>query len=296
MKTLPLRNVAATMVAVALGIGSTSAIAEVLRCDGCTFGSAESRAVASGMGDRLVLDFTDGDIWQFSVVVDPDAHRIFGQPPPLMAVDVGLSSDDVQEFQDIAQLWRSNGGSLKLNYELRPGDPLYPPGFTGFSARDITWSVQARESVGRSVATRDFPGAAGRLAGILQGVMIEAARVVVGDAQLRIIVIFPDGSSGVFVIDQNHTTQAKFEFGSARDSEGNIVPDQSHVEGQPNHLALVGQHRFTQDQNLADWLQRARQLGIPVSDRRERPSDRPMVVECTVRDGRVDCVARYIGL
>jgi len=280
-----------------LAINPLPALSEILRCDQCLYFNAEERALEAGFGNYTVLNFQDKVMWRFAVVVDPEARRIFGHPLPLMAVDIGVDPADAAAFNEIASVWANNGGSLKLDFEMRPGDPLYPTGtLTGFGARDVTWSAQVRESIGRTIARLDYPGEAGRVVSTLSSVVLSAVKAVAGDAQLRVIVVFPDGSSAIFVISPNHTTQAEYELGSARDSEGNIVPDQSHVAGGPNNLRLLGTLRFDDPNNLANWLERASQLGIPFSDGRAQPNNRPVIVECTWVGGKVFCKARYASV
>lgn len=284
--------------ACAIGLlAATPANAESLRCDGCTYFQAQNKALAAGFGDHLVMDFQGAQLYRFYVDVDPEAIQIFGRPPRLSANDIGVSAADAETFRTLSDVMANNGGSLKLDVELRPGDPLYPTGtFTGFGSRDITWNTAIRESVGRTVAALDYRGEAGRLVSAIQSVALSAIEAVAGETQLRVIVEFPDGSSAVFVIDKDHSTQAVFELGSARDSEGNVVPDQSHVEGAENHRNLLGASTFNNFQNFLNFMQRARQLGIPFTDGRGSSNEeRPIVVECTWSDGKLECRARYIG-
>ena len=249
------------------------------------------------MGHHVIMDFRYGTLWQFAISVDRDAYRVHGQPVPLMADPVEPTREDIDQFREIARLWNANSGSLKMDYALRPGDPLYPEGpLTGFGARDVTLSVAIRESIGRTVSTLEFRGEAARMIATLQGRVLHAAEAVAGQSRLRVIVQFPDGSSAVFVIDKDHTLQAEYEMGSARDSEGNIVPDQSHAEGQQNHSNLEGQHRFTDATNAREWIDRARSLGIPIVDSRNGNSGRPILVNCIWENGKMKCVARFASI
>jgi hypothetical protein len=280
-----------------LALLAPSAHAVTLRCDGCNFQQAENRALAAGLGDHVVLDFQYGTLWQFAISVDRDAIQIPGRPVPLTADPFEPSSQDAAQFREIAGLWKQNGGSLKLDFVIQPGDPLYPSAsLTGFRAHDVTFSTSIRESIGRTVASLEFRGEAGRLVSGLQSLILHAAESVAGSARLRVIVRFPDGSSGVFVIDKDHTVQAEYELGSARDSEGNIVPDQSHVEDGPNHLALIGDSRFENPDNARDFINRARAFGIPVTDTRGQNVGRPILVNCVMENGKMKCIARFASL
>lgn len=280
------------LAALLLSLVVPAAHAITLRCDGCSHQQAENRARLAGYGDHLVMDFRHGVLWQFSVRLDSEP----GRRRELRVDEIEPSAADRASFLEIAALWNANGGSLKLDYDLRPGDPLYPTAsFTGFGARDITWTTSIRESIGRTVASLEFSGAAGRFVSMIQSTVLHAAEMVAGESRLRVIVQFPDRSTAVFVVDKDHSRQAQYELGSARDSEGNIVPDQSHVAGQENHLDLLGLYRFDDPDNFAEWIERAQLIGIPVVDRRGSTGERrPIVVECvTETSGRLNCVARY---
>lgn len=274
---------------------SACAHAGTLRCDGCTYNDVYDRALAAGFGDHMVMNFRDAQLHRFAVRADQDAQQTPGRPPILVAFDLGVHPEDVAAFQALSDVVNSNGGSLKLNFALKPDNPIYPGDLTGFSSREITWSTSNREFVGRAVATADFPGAAGRLVAALTSAITAAAASVVGETRLRVVVFFRDGSSAVFVIDKDHSTQAEYELGSARDAEGNIVLDQSHIEGGQNHSDLIGEHSFRDAQNFGNWFDRARQLGIPVTTSFSSGTriNRPVIVECTISGGKLMCRGRY---
>lgn len=281
-----------SLVAFTLSMWALPAMGAVLRCDACDSQQINHKLVAhGGVGDRLVFDFHNGEVRSFLVSVDRDAHRLYGQPPPLQIEEQFVQPEDREAFRAIAAVWRANRGSLKFNIELGPGDFGYPAGLlANRNASDVVMRPSYRFQVGLAVATwglgqsGPWGASAGELIAITRATILTVAEVFTGQVQIRVRVVFPDGSSAVFVIDRSHSQEARYEPGSARDSDGNPLPDPY------NSQTLAGQHVFTSEDNLRRWLELAEFFGIPVVRASGRlGSGQRMGLACTSTPTGVTC-------
>lgn len=281
-----------SLVAFTLSMWALPAMGAVLRCDACDSQQINHKLVAhGGVGDRLVFDFHNGEVRSFLVSVDRDAPRLFGQPPPLQIEEQLVQAEDREAFRAIAAVWRANRGSLKFNIELGPGDFGYPAGLlANRNASYVVMRPSYRFQVGLAVATwglgqsGPWGASAGELIAITRATILTVAEVFTGQVQIRVRVVFPDGSSAVFVIDRSHSQEARYEPGSARDSDGNPLPDPY------NSQTLAGQHVFTSEDNLRRWLELAEFFGIPVVRASGRlGSGQRMGLACTSTPTGVTC-------
>jgi len=284
-----------SLVAFTLSMWALPAMGAVLRCDACDSQQINHKLVAhGGVGDRLVFDFHNGEVRSFLVSVDRDAPRLFGQPPPLQIEEQLVQAEDREAFRSIAAAWRANGGSLKFDTVLDPGTLGYPAGLlANRNASDVVMRPSYRFQVGLAVGTwgLDRSGPLSRQVGeviaLTRSTMLTLAEVWTGKLQIRVRVVFPDGSTAVFVMDRNHSLEARYEPGSARDSDGNPLPDPWSLD---NSHTLAGQHVFTSEDNLRRWLELAEFFGIPVVRASGRlGSGQRMGLACTSTPTGVTC-------
>jgi hypothetical protein len=197
-----------------------------------------------------------------------------------------------QLFLAVAEYWSLNSNSLRKDIIIRPGDYNYPPGIANGSAFNAAIANTEREFYTNSMVPFINLVPSNSLLGGLQALASAIAMSVYG-IEMTVTVYFNDGSSMKVKYEKGNSATPRYVEGSARDSDGNRIADQSAIT---NPGQFVGVNTFSTNQNLQNWLYAARLYGIPVTSGRPSGSGTvtvgPVQIVCTNTPKGVECVEK----
>ncbi|HVJ61240.1 MAG TPA: hypothetical protein VM555_00815 [Tahibacter sp.] len=247
--------------ALVLGV-SADGFAKSIACNACTYEQREAAAIGQGTGARYVHDLRFGAIHKFIVEREPAPGGRF----TYSALEYSVETDLVDSFGKLKALYDANGGSLAVNLN---GDlPAQSAGSAGrsLSAYDAVDPGAYQNAVADYLAADWYSGLTSGSYQIIYGA-IYAFRIMdfANGPQLTFEVEFPDGSKMVFKFELA-TKKWVYVKGSARDSNGNNIPDSRAdvvrvSEGTQRYL-FDGPNG---DQNRERAMERFQQLGIPMA-------------------------------
>lgn len=234
----------------------------IAACHGCSDVRAKStaeaqvpRTAAAGVYDVYIVDSPGNRLRLFRVTAEREGRTAFNFAQPRVP-----SSTYQRYFNTSRGEWDYVRQSLKPNIVL-------PRDFPVQSAETVIGNAYNQtvvsEQLNRHVPTR---------IGSLFGAALAMLRTVFTSA-ITAEVAFPDGTSALFVLDRidnltgGHTFVYRYKPGSARDSDGNTIPDS--VSAFDNYGG-----RFSTGGNLARFRDRAKMYGVewPEGFREELPS------------------------
>ncbi|MEJ2515337.1 MAG: hypothetical protein P8080_07745 [Gammaproteobacteria bacterium] len=194
----------------------------VTACHGCT--DTEARRMAQAQvplrlretrQDVYVVDTPNQRLRRYTVEV-----RLVGGFPYAMAWPEAPDRTWSREFEILAGDWHQAAGLLKSGIDLPPGAPVD-------SVTEVFYSAASEEAVSAAL-NRNLTAFAN---GVL-GSVLKLLPEMVWSADIYVTVHFADGTSGRFRLTDLEPTDSelhifKFRYvdGSARDSEGNAIPD-----------------------------------------------------------------------
>lgn len=234
---------------------STAAISAPIECNTCDYNAANQKAKAAGAGTHYVYNFSSKQIWGFQVTFFP-RNRSF------ISRNVQVDVNYVTAFLELANYWQQNGGTLKTNLTIRPGDDNYPPEIANGSA----WFA-ATTFAERNFYLASFP----RLADVMpDNTFLDSFDALFSQLatnyfgyELTVTVYFTDGSSMKVEYSEGYSETPEYVQGSAKDSDGNPIPDGSAAS---NPAQFQGVYAFSTQSNLDNWLFAARVAGIPITN------------------------------
>lgn len=286
------RVILACLIFVSVGFGQSalSAALRAYRCDSCsTPAQFNSRALQGPMfGNRYVYNLDTGIIKKFFLQPDqgggvPRGNNGSGNDlaaPPIVwvASEVAVESQVTSFLSDLSRIYGDLGNSLHYqgtidlgsvlaeagaavlmgNPELTGGhDQVYNFVSNGQFRNIVTDHVRADVLANPDIATLGRVSATG-------GVNLAVVELDFGLQQQTSVSIqatWPDGSFVVFEYNRD-TGRLEYVDGSARDSQQNTVPDNSHQQPGGNPGDLIGMWRPT---DVNRWLDAAAMRGIPVT-------------------------------
>lgn len=234
----------------------------VVSCHGCSYTRAKitaesqvSRSAKAGIYDVYVVDSPGNKLRLFRVTAEREGR---------MAINVAHartpSSTYQSYFKSSRTEWDYVRQSAKPNIILEPDFPVQ-------SAESVIGNAYNQTVISEQL-NRHIPTRIGSLFG--------AALVIyktVFTSEITAEVAFPDGTTALFVLDRidnltgGHAFVYRYKPGSARDSDGNLIPDS--VGAFDNYGG-----RFSTGDNLGRFRNRAKMYGVewPEGFKEELPS------------------------
>lgn len=194
----------------------------VTACHGCTDTQARRTAQAQvpltrreASHDVYVVDTPNQRLRRYVVRI-----RLVGGFPYAMAWPEAPDPTWAREFDLLARDWHQAARLLKSGVDLPPGAPVD-------SVTEVFYSAASEEAVSAALNRN--------LTAFANGVMGSALKLlpeVIWSADIYVTVHFADGTSGRFRLtdlepmdSELHVFKFRYVEGSARDSEGNAIPD-----------------------------------------------------------------------
>jgi hypothetical protein len=234
---------------------STAAISAPIECNTCDFSAANKKALTAGAGTHYVYNFSTRQIWGFQVTYIAKIRSFTSK-------NVQVDANYVTAFLKLATYWQQNGGSLKTDLTIRPGDGNYPPAISDGSA----W-LAATTFAERNFYLASFPAYSDVFPNntFLDGVDSLISQLATGyfGFELTVTVYFADGSSIKIAYNKGNSQTPVYVEGSAKDSDGNPIPDGSVAS---NPAQFQGVYVFSTQSNLNNFLFAARVAGIPITN------------------------------
>lgn len=249
---------AATMLATPAGAADPA----IAACHGCSDATAKSmaeaqvpRTASAGVYDVYIVDSPGNRLRLYRVTAEREGRMAFNYAQARTP-----SSTYLGYFRTSRSEWDYVRQAVKPNIVL-------PRDFPVQSAESVIGNAYNQtvisEQLNRHVPTR---------IGSLFGAALAMLRTVFTRA-ITAEVAFPDGTTALFVLDRvdnltsGHTFVYRYKPGSARDSDGNLIPDS--VSAFDNYGG-----RFSTGGNLARFRDRAKMYGVewPQGFREELPS------------------------
>lgn len=246
--------------------GAWAATPTFVPCHGCTQTAARTLAKAqipqswpTGTYEVYVANTPARVLWRFRVIIERDASGTF-----VMVRSATPEAKWLSQFRSLVDAWN---GSVLASAVID-----LPPDHTVRSATDVFASVIAADAVSLHI-NRTATG----VVNAVLGAAVELTRVVFS-LDYYLTVRFPDGTTARFRLDAIeisngtlHVFRFKYIPGSARDSEGNLIPDRQnqldHFEADP---------RLSYNRSLI--RRQAERLNALL---REAPDDQRFYIICT---------------
>ena len=269
-----------SIITAALLLFSVSARADVVaECNGCAGLQKLRTAQAYAPGTWVwVPDYVNVTLDKYEIWYDRDLRK--NQAAPLPVTDA-----DMTAFLAMAQ--------YRLNYPLvgRIQQTATDPDHTVY---DVVTTTSTREAIGVNVANYLRGGHTGNplidgLKTILDQAAFSTFARIGTNITVEVTVVFKDGTSAVYVLDRDHLNRAEYKQGSARDKDGNLVPDASNLPGQPNQAGLPGRYVFRDSYSLERWLLTASMWGIQIVDPGASSGHATVDYFCEIKDGKAVC-------
>jgi hypothetical protein len=270
--------------AFAIIFSSPSIFAANIECNSCDYNAAVVKAKAAGAGTHHVYNFSSLQAWNFKVLYVAKIRSY-------TATYVPVDTEALKIFLAVAEYWSLNGNSLKTDLVIRPGDFNYPPSIANGSAFNAAIANTEREFYTNSMIPFIDLVPRNSLFSGLQNLANVIAMSVYG-IEMTVTVYFNDGSSIKVKYTKNNSSTPEYVEGSARDSDGNRIADQSAMT---NPGQFIGVSTFSTNQNLQNWIFAARLYGIPVTNGTTSGSGTGTVgvgttqIICTNSDAGVTC-------
>lgn len=234
---------------------STAAMSAPIECNTCDYNAAIQKAKAAGVGTHYVYNFASKQIWGFQVTYVAKVRQFVSK-------NVQVDANYVTAFLELATFWQQNGGSLKTDLTIRPGDGNYPPGIADGSA----W-LAATTFAERNFYLTSFP----RIADVMpDNTFLDGFDALISQLvtayfgyELTVTVYFADGSSIKIAYNKGNSQTPVYVEGSAKDSDGNPIPDGSVAS---NPAQFQGVYAFSTQSNLNNFLFAASVAGIPITN------------------------------
>jgi hypothetical protein len=263
----------------------------------------------AGHGEYIVLDRASQAAFKVEVGYDPNQGGYGdsgGHSTVALSTPLPVNADDLLMLQRALDLQNAGSGWLKYNVVMTPDDPSYPGNIgQDHNAHDVIRDNGYREAIGRSLTASPLPPSQPN--SLLRDVMDVSrwlidrlSRMVNLEAISMVIRLqFPDESTADYRIDKNNTAAAKYVPGSARDKEGNVLPDESNARpGMPDQNNSLGiPQTFESSDTINEWLQSAAIYGIRVVDLNGLPRGPGSVtvggggtISCGVVNGAMECI------
>jgi hypothetical protein len=220
-----------------------------IRCDVCSADARRQLAASAGVGTHVVYDLVLRTKSGYRVTYDQERRINVAMPA---AVDPKIS----QLVDALADFHAETGGSMRKWVEVQAEDL----GIGGLdSAYDVIDDRNLRLRVGDRLA-RSIP-ADGMQAfnNIIQllGQLGMAGMGFTGDAAVTVIVRFADGTTVDFRVEPgNPRGQYQEESGRSENGDGLL---------ESNDASFAGIYRFQSNDDLHDFIERARILGIQIT-------------------------------
>ncbi len=194
----------------------------IVSCHGCTTKKAKLTADAqvpmswsAGVYDVYVVDTPARKLRRFLVTAEREGRQNYNyvvarKPKPEFQ---GYFDDAISEWIYVSR-------ALKPNIELEPGFPVR-------NAEQVFGSAFNQRVISEQINI-SVPSRIGSLFGAALQVLGAVFKV---DVRLNALILFPDGSTALFeLVRLDHLTSGHFfvyeyKKGSARDSDGNAIPD-----------------------------------------------------------------------
>jgi hypothetical protein len=266
----------------AIIFSSPSVSAANIECNSCNYTAASQKAFAAGTGIHLVYNFSTLKIWKFEI------KRVRG---PNIVTSLPVEAATEQLFLAVAEFWTMNGNSLRKDIIIRPGDFNYPPEIANGSAFNAAIANTEREFYTSSMVPFIDLVPSNSLLGGMQALASAIAMSVYG-IEMTVTVYFNDGSSIKVKYTKNNAVRPEYVEGSARDSDGNRIADQSAIT---NPGQFIGVSTFSTNQNAQNWIFAAGLYGIRVTNGTSSGSGTGTVgvgatqIVCTAAEGGVTC-------
>ncbi|WP_148268079.1 hypothetical protein [Pseudoxanthomonas spadix] len=257
----------------------------VYRCDGCTSSEKMEVARSGPLGFTYVVDTAAAELTLWSVEYDGESRRkkanesrvdsvtynrfrfFLERPsaaPGLSAAGTSASAQaggggsGSEPFSDAVKI-SPNDWNRALFYQ-NPFDDL-----SGSNAYEVVNSASERTMLGQNIATALAASGTGNAAIDKLGPALNSFMLGLGGAgKLTIVIVWSDGSKTTYYVDSQSTTEAKYVTGESRDSLGNPVPDAAASSDRAGEI-YGGQFYFSSDAGLSDWVNTARNYGVPVT-------------------------------
>lgn len=200
--------------------GAWAASPTFVPCHGCTQTAARYLAKAqipttwpTGTYDVYVANTPARALWRFRVIIERDVSGTF-----VMVRSATPESKWLSQFHSLVDAWK---GSVLASATID-----LPPDHAVRSATDVFTSVVAADAVSLHI-NRTATG----VVNAVLAAAVELTRVVFA-LDYYLTVRFPDGTTAQFRLDAIeisngtlHVFRFRYKPGSARDSEGNLIPD-----------------------------------------------------------------------
>jgi len=243
---------------------SNAAVASgVVRCNSCY--NFRVAAESSGLTGKVsVVDFNADGIQSFNVLYEYERQMAIALP---IATNPKISA----AFHNIVALSESGSAVIVLDAN-RPGADGYPfpAAFGESNAHDIVRSASLRGMLGREIASMYTGADTGNatwdsIALRIQSIGFSVIGGKLGVGSVIVVIKWKDKSRTVYELTPQNLYEADYVKGESADGDMNPLPDPAAVD--PNTGgSFAGEYVFSQPQGLNNWVQTARQFGIPVTN------------------------------
>lgn len=257
----------------------------VYLCDGCTYSEKMEVARSGPLGFTYVVDTAAAELVLWSVKYDGESRRKTASESRVDGVTYNRFRFFLERPSAAPGLPAAGtsasaraGGGVSVSepfsgaVKISPNDwnrTLFgqsPFGdFSDSNAYEVVNSASARTMLGRNIATALAAGGTGNAAIDKLGPALNSFLLGLGDAgKIAIAIVWNDGSRTTYSMDSHSTTEARYVSGESRDSLGNPIPDAAASSGRAGEV-YGGQFYFSSDAGLDDWVNTARNYGVPVT-------------------------------
>jgi hypothetical protein len=137
----------------------------------------------------------------------------------------------------------------------------YFGGFTSATGYDVVSNVGYRNLLGQSLANTYSHGGEWSLYSLILSMNTQFTAPIT----VRFVVTFKNGVKVIFVLTAAQIEQANYQAGQSVDAEGHPIPDSSITNPNTAPGTFGGNYTFRTDSSLQNWLNAARDAGVPIS-------------------------------
>ncbi len=163
-----------------------------------------------------------------------------------------------------AQAHQTANGHMVFTLDANnPHDPGFQGNILGpysnYDAYDVVTNPGLRNQIGTQLAN-SWTGGAYSLMSIVQLVKTPFFDPI----EIKIIVIWKDGSRTSFEINSSHTNQASYVRGESEDPNQQPIPDGAFTDSSTGP-GFTGTYAFGSTDDINDWINAAALMGIPIT-------------------------------